>query len=568
MENNKEKYNKGATMEKKDVALSLFSGILEHSPKAMKVISEEIEEIETKIIKYGHVSENLEVTSMDHISLPFFTRKRNRRVNLQYQFSDLGVTMYANLTSQKEKIKQPSEFEESIYEYVMQKCFEIYRLKINKIETDTSLTEKEKQLSVENIFSKITVDFSLDELLDFLGAGNSGSWRSKVDEAMENLKFVEYYFNVNNAKLANNSSFEFETRTFKLLNYEKIKVGKKKGYRVWPSSTMLFHSFQNKNYLYFTPESRKEIGKKSRSALRVFRYISKKRFSKEEDTSSLEALAIIVPYEIEIVRVKETKQGMKEYVEDRRKKAKELIESHMDVLVELGYLSDYQTHYIPEQKSYEFWYRFGEKMGIVTSYLIKNKNKKDRKIAEIKNIKSEEFYQEADLTEKVVKQVREAKRNIYISKAWNKRADNKIKKIFSEHGEDYTVFVLKAAYKNLKQEIKSTLVQYLNGIIKKVPMNEFEEEHKENKSVKATAKKEIVEAEIVEQKPKQLQEDPMSDLIYNMFLDMKEVKKQEIKEKAIQKYLKETGSKSLNSVHEKIFKSMEKSYIIRIIKGE
>ena len=77
--------------------------------------------------------------------------------------------MYANLTSQKEKIKQPSEFEESIYEYVMQKCFEIYRLKINKIETDISLTEKEKQLSVENIFSKITVDFSLDELLDFLG---------------------------------------------------------------------------------------------------------------------------------------------------------------------------------------------------------------------------------------------------------------------------------------------------------------------------------------------------------------------------------------------------------------
>ena len=74
------KYNKGATMEKKEVALSLFSGILENSPKAMKVISEEIEEIETKIIKYGHVSENLEVTSMDHISLPFFTRKRNRRV--------------------------------------------------------------------------------------------------------------------------------------------------------------------------------------------------------------------------------------------------------------------------------------------------------------------------------------------------------------------------------------------------------------------------------------------------------------------------------------------------------
>jgi len=490
-------------MGKKDTSLSLFTGVLQNGSNSMKVISKEIEEIETKIIKYGHVSENLEVTSMDHISLPFFTRKRNRRVNLQYQFSDMGVTMYANLTNQKETIKQPSELEESIYEYVMQRCFDTYRSEIIKIETDSLLSEKEKELSSENIFSKIVVEFGLDELLKFLGAGNSGAWRSKVDKAMENMKFVEYYFDVNNKKLANNSTFEFETKTFKLLNYEKIKIGKKKGYKVWPSSTMLSHSFQNKNYLYFTPESRKEIGKKSRSALRIFRYISKKRFSKEEDTASLEALAMIVPYEIEIIRAKETKQGIKEYVEDRRKKAKDLIANHMETLVELGYLSDFQTNFLPEQKSYEFRYRFGEKIGIVTSYLIrnKNKNKKESQIAAEKNKNSQVFYKDSELTEKLVKQIRETKKNIYISKSWNKRADNKINKIVKENGEEYAIYILKLAYKNLKQEVKTTLVQYFNGIIKNVSADDFSKNQKPEKQIKPldNPKGEILEAQIIEE---------------------------------------------------------------------
>ncbi len=549
---------------KKETSLNLFSGVLQNNTTTMRVISKEIEEIETKIIKYGHVSENLEVTSMDHISLPFFTRKRNRRVNIQYQFADMGVTMYANLTNQNEKIKQPSELEESIYEYVMQKCFEVYRLELNKIETDSNLSDNEKKLSSENIFSKIVIEFGLEELLEFLGAGNSGAWRSKVDNAMENMKFVEYYFNVNNTKLATKSTFEFETRTFKLLNYEKIKIGRKKGYRVWPSSTMLSHSFQNKNYLYFTPESRKEISKKSRSALRIFRYISKKRFSKEEDTSSLEALAMIVPYEVEIVRTKETKQGPKEYIENRRKKAKDLIAGHMETLVELQYLSDYKIHFLPEQKSYEFWYRFGEKMGIVTSYLIKSKNKKERKIAENKNKKEEVFYQKEGFSDRIVKQIREAKKNIYISKSWNKRADNKVKKIISDVSEDYAIFILKTAYKNLKQEVRTTLVQYFNGIMKNIPKDSFEEEKKEDKV-------EVLEPEIlIEEEPVKVNPDidPMNNIIYDMFLKMKDEEKEEYINKARDLYLKETNSKSFNSIHEKIYKNMERNYIIRIIKGE
>ena len=60
----------------------------------------------------------------------------------------------------------------------------------------------------------------------------------------------------------------------------------------------------------------------------------------------------------------------------------------------------------------------------------------------------------------------------------------------------------------------------------------------------------------------------MLDLIYTMYLDMKKEKQEIIKEKAIENYMKFTGGKKFTSVHEKIFKTIEKNYIVKVIKDE
>lgn len=72
------------------------------------------------------------------------------------------------------------------------------------------------------------------------------------------------------------------------------------------------------------------------------------------------------------------------------------------------------------------------------------------------------------LSEKLEKAVQNAKRNIYISKAWNKRVDNKIQKLLKDHGEEYTVDILKRLYEGARRDIKTTVVQYINGIMKNV----------------------------------------------------------------------------------------------------
>ncbi len=59
-----------------------------------------------------------------------------------------------------------------------------------------------------------------------------------------------------------------------------------------------------------------------------------------------------------------------------------------------------------------------------------------------------------------------AKKNIYVSKAWNKRVDNKIDRIINTYSKDYAIEILNAIYKNLKEDIKTSLVQYINGVIK------------------------------------------------------------------------------------------------------
>lgn len=73
---------------------------------------------------------------------------------------------------------------------------------------------------------------------------------------------------------------------------------------------------------------------------------------------------------------------------------------------------------------------------------------------------------------KLSKIIKKAKKNIYVSKAWNERVNNKIVEIAKKYGEDYTVTVLNNLYDNLKSDINKSLVQYINGITKNMKLEE------------------------------------------------------------------------------------------------
>lgn len=562
----------GKSMGKKLKESSSFLNSGRKEESSVTIIKKEIEEIETKIITYGQSDKKWEISSLDHITLPFFTRKRNKKVNLVYQFSDFGIKMHCNITSQGKQAQQPSEFEESIFEYILQRAFEAYKNELANIENKDALPEEAKMALKKNIINNIEINFGIDDLINYLGLLKSQSLYTKVEKALNNMKFTEYFFETENSKKAQQNNYIFETDTFKLLNYRKIKDGRNTFYKIVPSATLLQRALQNKNYLYFTENTRKDISVHSRDALRIFRYIGKKRFSKLEDTSSLESLAMVVPYEVDTKITKKTKSGNKDYSTCRRKEIKNRIEEHMKLLVNLGYLKEYKTidH---GNKTYDFWYKFGDKMGVITTHTLKLEQKKQPQLETKVNHKKKNV-SIVDTTSRLDTEITKAKKNLYISKAWNKRTDNKIEKLVLEFGEDYTIFILRSAYSNLKQEVRTTLVQYINGIVKKVPKTKFQEGKMDNQS--SIAKSNIVKTQLADQReflkplknPSESQENPLERILYDMFLKMKEDEQKTLQEKARILYLKETNSESFNKVHEKIFKNLEKIYIIKIIKGE
>ncbi|MGL4210927.1 MAG: replication initiator protein A, partial [Cetobacterium somerae] len=81
-------------------------------------------------------------------------------------------------------------------------------------------------------------------------------------------------------------------------------------------------------------------------------------------------------------------------------------------------------------------------------------------------VKKSEKNNEFIYPDEVIKYIQKAKKNIYVSRSWDKRTDTKIKKIFIEEGEIILIEVLKIIYKNLNSNIKTTLVQYINGVLK------------------------------------------------------------------------------------------------------
>jgi hypothetical protein len=461
----------------------------------------ELPEIEVRevVIKetgnFLNLKENIINIPIEMIVFPFFTpQKQNKRVNFQYSFEDLGVTMYCTLVAKdsKDEVFQPSIFEEKIYTYLIS----MYEIK------------REVNDSDEHIEFEIS-----DFIVNFLGNKMNRNYYSKVEQALKNLKNTEYQFVVSNhTKLG---KYKFEDEEFKLLTYQKLKRGKKVYYRVTLNNNIR-KKIKDKRYIKYNSKALLEILAKDPIAGRIYKYISKIRYERKEDTISLRTLAAIVPLKTEQVTERVNKNGeVKIYTLSRMKQVLKRIEKAFKALKELGYVEIYKASYRKDEDNYYIQYKFNpEKDGTchISSFIESAPNKsrkledwtsepdKDKKIKVSKNdileaeiiepiksktlrksrneVKKKNYEIGKEVSEAVIEKIIKAKRNIYVSKAWNKRVDNKILKIVMEEGEDLVVEILNILYKRLNTEIKTTLVQYINGILKNMRKDEMEKVRK------------------------------------------------------------------------------------------
>lgn len=100
------------------------------------------------------------------------------------------------------------------------------------------------------------------------------------------------------------------------------------------------------------------------------------------------------------------------------------------------------------------------------SVLFRMKTNNSKVIEVLKIVKDEEEKLDYKNDDEILERVEEIKHNIYISRAWDKRVDNKINKMLNELGKTFVLDILKELYKSLNSEIKITLVAYINGMLK------------------------------------------------------------------------------------------------------
>ncbi len=441
---------------------------------------------------------------IEMIVFPFFTpQKQNKRINFQYSFEDLGVTMYCTLVAKdnNDKVYQPSIFEEKIYNYLI------------------SMYEAKKEADVDEEDEYIEFEIS-DFIVNFLGNKMNRAYYTKVEQALKNLKSTEYQFIVSNHTKF--GKYKFEDEEFKLLTYQKLKKGKKVYYRVILNKNIR-KKIKDKRYIKYNSRALMEIMTKDPIAGRIYKYISKIRYETMEGRINLRTLAAIIPLKMEQETERPNKNGeMKTYILSRAKQVLKRVLKAYEILQELGYIKEFSFDEEKKENTYYINYSFNpEKDGEchVSTFLenksLKKKNlsnkssaSKDNEIiienktiyskfddeliseAEVVEIKDSEPKKSTnkvvrssvsrtkkvenyeDLPESVVNLIYKAKRNIYISRSWDKRTDTKIRKIYTEDGEEFVSEVLKIIYKNLNKNIKTTLVQYINGVLKNLYKSE------------------------------------------------------------------------------------------------
>ena len=403
------------------------SGSLVDDIKNVEIKLNEVPDIEVRevVIKetgnFLNLKDNIINIPVEMIVFPFFTpQKQNKRVNFQYSFEDLGVTMSCTLIAKdsKDKVFQPSIFEEKIYTYLIS----MYELKKDINDTDDYI---EFEIS--------------DFIVNFLGNKMNRTYYTKVEQALKNLKNTEYQFVVSNhTKLGN---YKFEDEEFKLLTYQKLEKGRKKYYRVTLNKNIR-QKIKDKRYIKYNSRSLLEILTKDPIAGRIYKYISKIRYDKDKDRINLRTLAAIIPLKTEQITERHNKNGeVKQYVLCRLKQVLKRVEKAFDMLVELGYILNYSSSYVKTEDTYYLDYIFNrEKDGDchVSTYIENKSNVKgittysknldieeaeivevsEKDIKEVKTSKVEKKSpnETVEFPDEILEKIKKAKRNIFVQK--------------------------------------------------------------------------------------------------------------------------------------------------------
>lgn len=494
-------------------------------------------EVKEMVIKetgnFLNLKENVINIPIEMIVFPFFTpQKQNKRVNFKYSFQDLGVTMFCTLVTKDDddKVFQPSIFEEKIYTYLIS----MYEMKGDINDTDEY------------------IEFEISDFIcGFLGNKMNRAYYTKVEQSLKNLKNTEYQFVVSNhSKLG---KYKFEDEEFKLLTYKKLKIGKKVFYRVTLNKNIR-KKIKDKRYIKYNSKRMLEIIDKDVIASRIYKYISKIRYGKEEDEIGLKTIAAIIPLKTEQIVSRENKRGEKRrYRLDRIKQVKKRVEKAYTVLSKLGYIKSFK--FLDKDGEIKIRYIFNVEKDNechISSYLDKskpqveykgkwhdvNEKRKKEKIERIQREQSSQikFIETPEIRLEFEERIKKAKQNIYVSKAWNKRALNKMERLLKQKGEVVVFEILDILYNQLKTEIKTTLVQYINGIVKNI-----EEQIRDQEEASAEAKLQLFqtvqeEIEIPEKVPELEKESKEMSIeeIEMAFSKLEDLEKVAIEQKALE----------------------------------
>ncbi|MGL4252551.1 MAG: replication initiator protein A, partial [Fusobacteriaceae bacterium] len=355
------------------------------------------------------------------------------------------------------------------------------------------------------------IDFEINEfIVGFLGNKMNRTYYTKVEQALKNLKNTEYQFVVSNHTLF--GKYKFEDEEFKLLTYQKLKIGKKIYYRITLNKNIR-KKIKEKRYIIYNSKALVEIMNLDPIAARIYKFISKARMEKDRDEINIRTLAAIIPLQTEQVTERSNKNGvMKTYVLCRLKQVLTRIQKAFDILMQLGYILKYSETYDSEQNTYHLHYIFNKaKDGAchISERTLANRKEymklpngagkpvqqiqeaeivqrpatiKTTKAKPAKPLKKNETVETVKpFSETILEKIAKAKKNIYVSRSWEKRVDNKILKIVSEKGEEFATELLNQLYKSLTAPIKTTLVQYISGISKNM---EKEKQEKESQNLK------------------------------------------------------------------------------------
>ena len=422
--------------------------------KDIKIENKEVPDIEVQEIyiretgNYLNLQENFINIPIEMIYFPFFTpQKQNKRINFKYTFEDLGVTMYSTLIpkDKKDKVFQPSIFEEKIYTFLI------------------SMYQEKSPQKDEN--EEVAIEFEIsDFIVNFLGNKMNRTYYAKVEQALKNLKNTIYQFEISNhTKFGKN---KFEDSSFQLLNYQKMKVGKKIFYRVVLNKNIV-NKIKSKRYIKYNTKNLLEIMVKDPIASRIYKYISKIRYKNNKGEINVRTLAAIIPLKMEQRVEKIIKNGVKEYYLNRMKPVLTRILKAFDVLLELKYIVSFEEIYNKDEKTYYIAYVFNkERDGDCHMSEFIKKNEKNIVKENIDGVEEViDLNADIDYQDNIEYLINKAKKNPKISIKWNAWVDKKLKKITAEEGEEYTKRILNIL-SNTKINIEKGLPFYIDGILK------------------------------------------------------------------------------------------------------